>query len=194
MNSSENENCNELPLLGTVEHVKANLWVVKKGVAAGQTYAVNCPGCQKTLTTNPEGNGTVKLKCDNCGATIGYNSYDATRIVPVDGKERKGMLQWGKCFSRHRAELKMGINIVGRADKGQPSDICIDDSTVSRQSVCINVTFDQKKRNHLFQLTVQHAKNEVLVNGMQLQPGQGLFLESGDKIKLGNTIIVFTSK
>ncbi len=191
MLQTEENSSNSQALLGTAEHVKANLWVVKRAVAVDNTYVISCPGCGVELKTTPREPGTNKLRCEHCGVAIGYNAYKSTYREIYIPETKKGCLQWGRCWTRHTMVLKPGKNIVGRKDKDLPSDIMLNDPTISRQSIAIHVIVDNTKSGYTFRLTVIHAKNPVKVNQLSLKPGQGLYLKFGDTITLGKTLLKF---
>lgn len=192
MSQTESNSSVSLPLLGTAEHVKANLWVVKSVVMAGNSYAISCPNCGVELVAKPKESGTNKLRCENCGTTIGYQAcQEETRHEIYIPETQRGCLQWGRYWSRQSVALKPGENVVGRKDKEKPSDIMLDDPTVSRQSIAIKVLLDEGKSGYVFHLTVMHAKNPVMVNELSLQAGQGLYLKFGDTITLGRTQLKF---
>lgn len=91
-------------------------------------------------------------------------------------------------FMKERKEydLKVGVNIIGRADAMSPSDIMIeDDMTVSRRSVSITVEVSGGSYRYWFE--VLKSTNPVLVNGKRHAVGESFVVEPGTKFVLGRT-------
>lgn len=91
-------------------------------------------------------------------------------------------------FMRERKEydLKIGVNVIGRADAMSPSDIMIeDDMTVSRRSVSITVEANGGSYRYWFE--VLKSTNPVLVNGKRHAVGESFVVEPGTKFVLGRT-------
>lgn len=91
-------------------------------------------------------------------------------------------------FMKERKEydLKVGVNIIGRADAMSPSDIMIeDDMTVSRRSVSITVEASGGSYRYWFE--VLKSTNPVLVNGKRHAVGESFVVEPGTKFVLGRT-------
>ena len=91
-------------------------------------------------------------------------------------------------FMKERKEydLKIGVNVIGRADVMSPSDIMIeDDMTVSRRSVSITVEASGGSYRYWFE--VLKSTNPVLVNGKRHAVGESFVVEPGTKFVLGRT-------
>lgn len=89
-----------------------------------------------------------------------------------------------------RYRLKEGKTIIGRADDDEPSDISLSgDDTMSRRSISIEIVADDYGFDYI--LRVLNAANPVKINGKQLRTGEKYFLEIGDTIKIGNTLLTF---
>lgn len=91
-------------------------------------------------------------------------------------------------FMKERKEydLKIGVNVIGRADAMSPSDIMIeDDMTVSRRSVSITVEASGGSYRYWFE--VLKSTNPVLVNGKRHAVGESFVIEPGTKFVLGRT-------
>ena len=83
-------------------------------------------------------------------------------------------------------DLKIGVNVIGRADAMSPSDIMIeDDMTVSRRSVSITVEASGGSYRYWFE--VLKSTNPVLVNGKRHAVGESIVVEPGTKFVLGRT-------
>ena len=94
-------------------------------------------------------------------------------------------------FMRERKEydLKIGVNVIGRADAMSPSDIMIeDDMTVSRRSVSITVEASGGSYRYWFE--VLKSTNPVLVNGKRHAVGESFVVEPGTKFVLGRTKLI----
>lgn len=91
-------------------------------------------------------------------------------------------------FMKERKEydLKIGVNVIGRADAMSPSDIMIeDDMTVSRRSVSITVEASGGSYRYWFE--VLKSTNPVLVNGKRHAVGESFVVEPRTKFVLGRT-------
>lgn len=91
-------------------------------------------------------------------------------------------------FMKERKEydLKIGVNVIGRADAMSPSDIMVeDDMTVSRRSVSITVEASGGSYRYWFE--VLKSTNPVLVNGKRHAVGESFVVEPGTKFVLGRT-------
>ena len=83
-------------------------------------------------------------------------------------------------------DLKIGVNVIGRADAMSPSDIMIeDDMTVRRRSVSITVEASGGSYRYWFE--VLKSTNPVLVNGKRHAVGESFVVEPGTKFVLGRT-------
>ena len=83
-------------------------------------------------------------------------------------------------------DLKIGVNVIGRADAMSPSDIMIeDDMTVSRRSVSITVEASGGSYRYWFE--VLKSTKPVLVNGKRHAVGESFVVEPGTKFVLGRT-------
>ena len=80
-------------------------------------------------------------------------------------------------------DLKIGVNVIGRADAMSPSDIMIeDDMTVSRRSVSITVEASGGSYRYWFE--VLKSTNPVLVNGKRHAVGESFVVEPGTKLSI----------
>lgn len=98
-------------------------------------------------------------------------------------------LSWGHWRKRQEAVLHEGVNLIGRVDKKQSSDITIDDPLASVRSVEIKVT--PTSAGYEFRLRVRRATNPVFVNGIVVPKGGVVLLTHGAAIKMGDTVIRF---
>lgn len=107
-------------------------------------------------------------------------------------KVSTGFLQWGGLFSRKKYVLRQGVNTIGRKDSKAPSDLQFEDPEMSRRSVCIEATPDDKG-NFEFTLTIMKSLNPVKVNGKVMEEGYKLKLRNGDSLTMGKTSFTFKS-
>ena len=192
-----------VPILGVAQLVKGNAYIVHEKAIVGECYTVICPKCNKQLRLHPDKNGPHIEVCPDCKAQIGYNSKVVVRkeegtddrhteinrmLLNKDHAGKGGRLVWG-FLGRHSANLSVGENTVGRKDTNSPSDISIDDAYMSRRSISIDV--EEKSGAYSFKLTVLKAANPVMVNSNELYIGNSIYLNYGDTIRLGNTVLTF---
>lgn len=109
--------------------------------------------------------------------------------APVE-KVSTGFLQWGGLFSRKKFSLRQGANTIGRKDSKTPSDLQLEDPEMSRRSVCIEATPDEKG-GYEFTLTIMKSLNPVKVNGKVMEEGYKLKLRNGDSLTMGKTSFTF---
>lgn len=138
-------------------------------------------------------------------------NQDASIEEPVGSKEEKeespkpltkkidnenlcnlGELAWGGFFSRKHYPLRVGTIYIGRKDDGEPSDLQLEDSYVSRRSALLEVLSSDK--GFLFKLTVKHASNPVYVNSSEISVGNSIYLNYGDVLIFGKTKMTFKKK
>ena len=117
--------------------------------------------------------------------------FDESKIVSYDiPGPTNGVLSWGNIFRRKKHVLKEGKTIVGRNDPDTHSDLEIEDSRMSRRSVCIEAT-RKTEGGFAFKLTVLKSGNPVLVDNKQIHEGETVVLEKRNAITLGKTVINF---
>lgn len=78
---------------------------------------------------------------------------------------------------------------IGRKDDEMPSNISVNDPYMSRQSAKLETI--RKDNGYTFKFTVVNASNPVFVNDTHLKPGNSIYLNYGDTIKLGKTRFTF---
>lgn len=171
----------------------------------GATVTIVCSSCGTKLKIGNAHEGTHNVRCPKCQSvqTYTYNVGSQQQAVqnPEVPKPTKplsvrtgsevGCIVIGKSFFRKRKvyELKGKTTIIGRQDVSSPSDIMIDDSTVSRRSVNIEAAANDGELRYT--LTVLKATNRVLHNDEELRSGERVILKFGDKIVLGQTKLLF---
>ncbi len=172
---------------------------------------VTCPHCHTELkiakALKP---GRYKYECRNCGKAfaVGFplpgsrsgadsdNDPVPTRPVKAEAGRKSlaigGLVEKRKGFFRKPAlyPLKAGLQYIGRKDALVSSDIMIDDPTVSRRSVSINVIKASDNDVPQYLLKVLKAKNPVLVGGIPVNEGESVYLSVGTALVLGKTRLI----
>lgn len=115
-----------------------------------------------------------------------------TKKIDNDTLCNLGELTWGGFFSRKHYPFRIGSIYIGRKDAGEPSDLQLDDSYVSRRSALLEVLSSDK--GFLFKLTVKHASNPVYVNSSEISVGNSIYLNYGDVLIFGKTKMTFKKK
>lgn len=171
---------------------------------------VRCPICQtinsfekepteeemlKCPTADCEGNIDKETGvCDSCGAR--YNiRYEDGKIVsvtkktdPINLKQNRMKLVTGNFMGKKEYLLKDGVHYLGRWDEEYQSEFAIKDKYASKRSIRIDATFDQGG-NLVYKMTVERALNPVYHNNREMAVGDIDYLNYGDTIKLGKTLI-----
>ena len=117
--------------------------------------------------------------------------FDESKIESYDiPGPTNGVLSWGNIFRRKKHVLKEGKTIIGRNDPDTHSDLEINDSRISRRSVCIEAK-RKAEGGFSFKLTVLKSGNPVLVDNKQIGEGETVVLEKRNAITLGKTVMNF---
>ncbi|MCH5233517.1 MAG: FHA domain-containing protein [Muribaculaceae bacterium] len=133
--------------------------------------------------------------CDSCQTKYALH-YDENgkieKVVkktdPIRINQNRMKLVVGNFLGKKEYILKEGTHYVGRFDEESQSDFAIKDKFASKRSVRIDVTFDQGG-NLVYKLTVERGLNPVYHNNRELVVGDIDYLNYGDTIKLGKTLI-----
>ncbi len=202
---TEEDDVLKYPELGVPKLVQGKVYKIKEKAVVGKTYKVICPVCGKVIKAAPDKEGQAILHCPNKDSAIAYRAIvakansgnaDDQGPVPTQSAHAKalksaGRLEWGGFFFKKKAKLHVGTNIVGREDAESPSDISFKDEYMSRRSVAIEVQKDSNHSGYNFKLTVLNASNPVYVGSHPLLVGNSIYLNYGDVIKMGNTVLTF---
>lgn len=87
---------------------------------------------------------------------------------------------------RKEFALRLGANVIGRADSSAPSDIAPGhDTTISRRSVAITV--EAAGGGYRYWFEVLNATNPVMVDGKAHSVGESFEIEPGTTFVLGRT-------
>ena len=201
---------------------KEHFYAFPQRVAIGALCKIVCPECSFSLVEKTSKIGNYKWVCPHCNTIVGFvvvnpeqveeqkeqPNQDASIEEPVGSKEESpkphtkkidnenlcnlGELAWGGFFSRKHYPLRVGTIYIGRKDDGEPSDLQLEDSYVSRRSALLEVLSSDK--GFLFKLTVKHASNPVYVNSSEISVGNSIYLNYGDVLIFGKTKMTFKKK
>ena len=201
---------------------KEHFYAFAQRVPIGALCKIVCPECSFCLVEKTSKIGNYKWVCPHCNTIVGFvvvnpeqveeqkeqPNQDASIEEPVGSKEESpkphtkkidnenlcnlGELAWGGFFSRKHYPLRVGTIYIGRKDEGEPSDLQLEDSYVSRRSALLEVLSSDK--GFLFKLTVKHASNPVYVNSSEISVGNSIYLNYGDVLIFGKTKMTFKKK
>ena len=161
-----------------------------------------CPDCQAKIRFQLKQDGTAYMSCPQCNAQLSVGIKGGV-VISIEKKKTKPLTTEAKMSSgklvrlgellnidKKSYNLRIGTNSIGRYDEALHSDIEVkNDSTMSRRSVVIEVV--QKENGYLFKLKVLRAANPIMHNDKPLIEGEAIYLNYGDRIKLGKTTFVF---
>ena len=208
-----------IPVLGKAFETERfkGVYAIKEKAVVGRLYQMECPVCNKVLLLKAKEAKPWIEHCKHCGTKIfiqGRATEPAKPKVEQPQLEKKleqssekpnitdkvrtsknvqtsGKLVWGNMFRRKSCLLHEGENYIGRCDNSCPSDVSINDDYVSRRSILIEVEKSSQGKGYTYKLTVKKCTNPVLINGKAQEVGNGIFLNFGDTIRVGNTILTF---
>lgn len=178
-----------------------------------EVYKFLCPHCSKQgIMVKSQGKSLLKTACPSCKGRVEViidrptpptemvdDSMDDEFEDPAPSSKGK-VSAVVRVFTKrrflpdakHDYPIAKGTYIVGRADDDNQPDVPIHgDHSVSRRSVQIEVIEDHGTGEYLYPLTVLKATNPVRVNGKRIAEGQSVLLAYNDKIKMGDTDLVF---
>lgn len=189
----------EIPTLSDAVAVPGHehTYVIRQRAAVGTTCRIVCPECHTAGSVSPSKEGKTTCRCTGCRSLIifkaeravGKNEEKVTDAVSPDDILGGAELTWGNLLLKKRFALRPGTYLIGRTDDREPSDVSLDDKYASRRSLQIEVVTAAEGR--LYRLTVNKAKNPVLLNGRELREHDAVFLNYGDIIKIGTTLLKF---
>ena len=206
-----------VPVLGIAVKAKGakmdGVYCIKEHAIPNRHYSIACPKCGKPIVFLADSSKAMLVKHEECKVRIKVRIIQTTSTTneeddkkdlgstPVDEgytpkihlKQRKpsnGKLVWWGLLRRKKYVLCEGDNYVGRRDKTLPSDLSLNDDYASVRSLCISVKSSEQD-GCSFHLSVQKATNPVLVAGKEYSEGQGVDLNNGDIITMGNTKLTF---
>ena len=201
---------------------KEHFYAFAQRVPIGALCKIVCPECSFSLVEKTSKIGNYKWVCPHCNTIVGFVVVNPEQVEEqkeqlnqvasieelVGSKEESlkphakkidnenlcnlGELTWGGFFSRKHYPLRVGSIYIGRKDDGEPSDLQLEDSYVSRRSALLEVLSSDK--GFLFKLTVKHASNPVYVNSSEISVGNSIYLNYGDVLIFGKTKMTFKKK
>lgn len=148
-----------------------------------------CPHCQAfKFSYKSEKPGDFNFTCPQCKGKVKVRFKAPTELIIPCSKGAACRLVhmrsfWRKTYYR----LPIGEHTIGRADFRMPSTISIEgDSSMSRRSVSIRVTFSERE-GFRYMLKVLNATNPVQCGRAFLHQGEEIYIGPGQKFVLGNS-------
>ena len=182
---------------------------ISETIEVGQAFSYCCPNgdCCRGISKVASRVGDYVATCPQCGCKVAYKAIESggqqsgqqsssndhkevTEIFSITQDNCSGCLRWRRYGVWKLEDLRLGITTVGRKDKDEPSDVMIDDPTVSARSLEIEVE-KSDQAGYTFQARIKRATNPVYINQRQYSVGDSIFLNDGDIIKIGKTILTF---
>lgn len=158
----------------------------------GDTIKIKCPECGAVLTAIYQSKVKV-VKCPVCKQTHLFAEFKTWQPIVAEGtdtnyeqnNETLGELidlTTGKTY-----RLSSGVNTIGRKAKTSTATVQIEttDGYMSR----VHAEIKYENGFHFFRILSD--KNEPIVNGQLVTKADSLILQGGERIKLGNTELLF---
>lgn len=158
----------------------------------GITYYVECAKCSNHVDIKATKEEVETVFCSKCGAKISFVGKLQTAHFPApDSSDNysRARLEWGSWFRKQTYTFREGENTIGRKHPTVKTDVQLNDSYASVESVMVKVT--KKANGYNYDLVVKNATNPVLLNGREKPIGSITPLNDGDTIRLGNTTLRF---
>lgn len=199
------------------EACRMNVLVPAKAVKVGKNTVI-CPKCQtphqfkiepteedllkcrtadcKGALKNPgRGDGVYSASCELCGQEYSMIVHEGkvvkvtmkTPPPPTPIKQDLMKLVVGHLIGKREYSLSKGSHWIGRQDNENSCDFPIKDKYASARSVRIDV--NENGGNLVYKMTVERASNPVYHNSRELTVGDVVYLNYGDTLKLGKTLI-----
>ena len=145
---------------------------------------IKCPSCSIILDVRNSKNETVKqIVCPNCKKNLAI-TFREEQETPIS----IGMFHYGDAAY----SLKEGLNIIGRKHPESQADIQIatGDLDMELEHASINVV---RLKNGTCKTIIKKSSSKafVLVGTQELQDDDELVFSKGDKIQMGDTIIIY---
>lgn len=157
----------------------------------GKTYYTECSKCSNQIDIKASKEEVETVFCSKCGTKISFVGKLETTKFPPDKtlENNRARLEWGSWFRKQTYTFREGENTIGRKHPTVKTDVQLNDSYASVESVMVKVT--KKANGYNYDLVVKNATNPVLLNGREKPIGSITPLNDGDTIKLGNTTLRF---
>ena len=169
---------------------------------------VRCPKCDNYITfdeTKYEAGQSLVFKCDQCGREFGIRigvsklrktqkdeNAELNSESPIADSECGSIVVIENVFHyRQVLPLRMGNNVIGRYQKGNPINTAFEtvDPSVDLNHCTINVSRD--KRGQLrYTLMDNNSNTGTFVGDIELQPRERRIIEDGTLFTLGATSII----
>ena len=169
---------------------------------------VRCPKCDNYITfdeTKYEAGQSLVFMCDQCGREFGIRigvsklrktqkdeNAELNSESPIADSECGSIVVIENVFHyRQVLPLRMGNNVIGRYQKGNPINTAFEtvDPSVDLNHCTINVSRD--KRGQLrYTLMDNNSNTGTFVGDVELQPRERRIIEDGTLFTLGATSII----
>ena len=172
---------------------------------------VRCPKCDNYIVfdeTRYEAGQSLVFKCDQCGREFGIR-IGVSKLKKTQKEENASLNQdngerntdEAPCGSivvienvfhfKQIIPLKMGDNVIGRYQKGNPANCTFEtvDPSVDLNHCTINVSHD-KKGGLRYTLSDNNSNTGTFVGDVELQPRERRIIEDGTLFTLGATSII----
>ena len=162
------------------------------GFFVGRVAQFTCPHCRAfKFSYTSEKTGAFNFTCPQCKGKVRVNFKKPTEFITSCSFGKACRLVHMRSLWRKTVyHLPIGEHTIGRADFGMPSTISIDgDSSMSRRSVSIKVTFSERE-GFRYLLKVLNATNPVRCGRKFLCQGEEIYIGPGQKFVLGNSSFV----
>lgn len=152
-------------------------------------------GCNGIIKKQDRGDGIYLSECDKCGQKYSL-IIQGGKVLKTIMKTPEPLVkkaQWamklvvGNYLTKKEYYLTTGVHYIGRIDDINKSNFEIKDKFASSRSLRIDV--NSNGGNLIYKLTVERASNPVYHNSRRLNIGEVAYLNYGDTLKLGKTII-----
>lgn len=160
----------------------------------GERAIITCPHCKnRKLAYTAQKEGMPTFTCPGCKGKIRVWFQNPTKLIsPEKFNSRQAKIVHVRplWLSTHYP-LPIGEHTIGRYDHEKPSTISIKgDSSMSRRSISITASIS-KDEGFRYLLRVLNATNPVSHAGHMLTEGEEIYLNFGDEIRLGGTLLRF---
>ena len=167
---------------------------------------VRCPKCDNYIIfdeTRYEAGQSLVFKCDQCGREFGIRMgvsklRDTQKEENANSEELTANSQCGSIVVienvfhyKQVIPLKMGDNVIGRYQKGNPANCTFEtvDPSVDLNHCTLNVSHN-KKGGLRYTLFDNNSNTGTFVGDVELQPRERRIIEDGTLFTLGATSII----
>lgn len=157
---------------------------------------VRCPHCGVVLDVQNKGNERVRqFACPRCKTMLRVDFTPQEELATQLAAPRSVAKRLCLTYAGQEYALHDGRNIVGRKAATSSATVQIDtpDKTMSRQHAVIAVCPIANGERKVVLCDYQ-SKNGIYVNGQQLREGDEIRLADGNRIKMGDTTLIFRVK